>query len=142
MAEFRLKLYRDHLGAKVTLDSLPALNRVLYVVAGVINVSSGEAAAMLGANCAWFSANSCSITSSADGASVLRYELCESDRTVALEETEGHSSELLFDTAVDLQPDQTSRLVTGYIGNKPADLIDFGAVAPAGSVKSTFTSAR
>ena len=76
MSEYFLRLYDDRYGVKVVLpDSLPATNRVLYVTEGMASVSDANSAATLSANSAWFSANQTNVTSGADGARILRYEL-------------------------------------------------------------------
>ena len=85
MAEYYLKLYEDRLGAKVP-RSLPAANRVLYVMEGMASVMSASvladewtacASATLSVNSAWFSEHNCMVQGGADGVRLLRYELVE-----------------------------------------------------------------
>ena len=106
MARYVLRLFDDRLGAKASpVRALPAENRVIYVVGGMVTVSSGGVTTTLATNSAWFAAAETTLTGGADGAQLLRYEL------VAVPESEhgmltgdNLSSDLLLDAAIEIEP--------------------------------------
>jgi hypothetical protein len=74
MAGHVLRLMRDHLQPN-TRASLPAMNRVLYLLEGALSVDGKD----LAVNSAWHGAGVCSVVAGPAGASVLRYELGRDD---------------------------------------------------------------
>ena len=108
MAEFVLRLCDDRLGVRVTLaQPLKAANRVLYVKEGMANVSAATGSATLSTNSAWFGADETIVTSGADGARLLRYELVEASAPQSAITATGDgkiTSKLLLETSVNLKP--------------------------------------
>jgi quercetin dioxygenase-like cupin family protein len=104
MTDYSLRLYDDRLGVKAAAGSLPATNRVLYVMEGMATVSAADSAATLSSNSAWFSANQVGVTAGADGARILRYELVEPSAPQTVFDTDNATSTLLMDAKVDLEP--------------------------------------
>jgi hypothetical protein len=74
MAGLVLRLMRDHLQAN-TRAALPAMNRVLYLLQGALNVDGKDVLV----NSAWHGAGACSVAGGRAGATVLRYELGRDD---------------------------------------------------------------
>ncbi len=71
---FALRLTEDRLAGGGWL-ALPALNRVLYLLAGNVAVTHGGQAVHAGEGSAWHGAGQSSVTTYGGGATVLRYEL-------------------------------------------------------------------
>ena len=74
MAGLVLRLMRDHLQPR-SRASLPAMNRVLYLLEGAISVDGKD----VPVNTAWHSPAACVVTAGPAGATVLRYELGRDD---------------------------------------------------------------
>ena len=56
MSDYVLRLFTDKFEPKAALDhALPAANRAIYVVDGMVTMSTDGAAATLSANSGWFS---------------------------------------------------------------------------------------
>ena len=70
MARHVLRLIRDRMAAN-TRASLPAMNRVLYLLEGALTVDGKS----IPVNSAWHGAAACSAVAGPEGATVLRYEL-------------------------------------------------------------------
>jgi len=76
MNRYLLRLTRDRMEAPMRQRaSLPATNRVLYMLNGQLSITASGLHARLSASEAWHGAGACSAVSGADGATVLRYEL-------------------------------------------------------------------
>jgi quercetin dioxygenase-like cupin family protein len=75
MAGYALRLTRDDLPAGATPHTLPALNRVLYVLAGDLTVAAGGKETRLAAHRASFGAGATTPAVGPHGATLLRYEL-------------------------------------------------------------------
>jgi quercetin dioxygenase-like cupin family protein len=75
MAGYALRLTRDDLPPGATPRTLPALNRVLYVLAGDLTVAAGEKETRLAERSASFARGATACAVGPRGASVLRYEL-------------------------------------------------------------------
>jgi hypothetical protein len=75
MAGYALRLTRDDLPAGATPRALPALNRVLYVLAGDLTVAAGGKESRLAEHSASFAGGATAPTVGPRGATVLRYEL-------------------------------------------------------------------
>lgn len=103
MTEYFLRLYDDRLGVKVA-RTLPATNRVIYVMEGMATVSASAGSATLSANSAWFSADETMVTSGADGARILRYELVGTSAPQVDKNGDQTSSTLLLEAVVNLNP--------------------------------------
>jgi len=69
-----LRLMRDHLRPN-TRETLPALNRVLYLLEGALTVDGTD----VPVNTAWHGAGACTVAAGPAGAVVLRYELGRDD---------------------------------------------------------------
>jgi len=69
-----LRLMRDHLRPN-TRETLPALNRVLYLLEGALTVDGTD----VPVNTAWHGAGACTVAAGPAGAAVLRYELGRDD---------------------------------------------------------------
>jgi hypothetical protein len=78
MAGHVLRLMRDHLRPS-TRASLPAMNRVLYLMEGAVTVECAGKQATVPVNGAWHGAAACTVTAGPAGATVLRYELGRDD---------------------------------------------------------------
>ena len=72
---YALRLTRDDLPAGATPRTLPALNRVLYVLAGDLTVATGGKEARLAEHSASFAGGAITPAVGPRGATVLRYEL-------------------------------------------------------------------
>jgi len=104
MTEYSLRLYDDRYGVKVALpNTLPAANRVLYVMEGMASVSDAGNAVTLSSNSAWFSANQTNITSDADGARILRYELTDAGIPKSDISHDKITSNLLLEASINLK---------------------------------------
>lgn len=90
-----LRLIEDRLAAGGWL-ALPALHRVLYVLAGETAITHGGQAVRLERDHAWYGAGAGSVTTDGPGATVLRYEL-ESVSGEAMPEWPGVRSRLLLE---------------------------------------------
>ena len=112
MSTHALRLVRDALPGRASL-SLPATNRVLYVLEGDVVVDGRRVAA----GEAWHGAGACAGHANAEGATVLRYELRRGDSTA------GSDGTTVLDHPIDLDPGQA------YLMR--ADRVDFalGGVA-------------
>ena len=75
MAGYALRLTRDDLPAGGTPRTLPALNRVLYVLAGDLTVAAGGAETRLGEHGTSFAGGATTLAVGPHGATALRYEL-------------------------------------------------------------------
>jgi len=75
MAGYALRLTRDDLPAGAPPRTLPALNRVLYVLAGDLTVSAGAKETRLAEHSASFVGGTSTPAAGPRGATVLRYEL-------------------------------------------------------------------
>jgi hypothetical protein len=75
MAGYALRLTRDDLRAGATPRTLPALNRVLYVLGGDLTVAAGAKETRLGEQSAAFAGSAFTPAVGPRGATVLRYEL-------------------------------------------------------------------
>jgi quercetin dioxygenase-like cupin family protein len=75
MAGYALRLTRDDLPAGATPRALPALNRVLYVLAGDLTVAAGGTETRLAEHSAAFAGGATTPAVGPRGATVLRYEL-------------------------------------------------------------------
>ena len=75
MAGYALRLTRDDLPAGATPRTLPALNRVLYVLAGDLTVAAGGKETRLAEHSAAFAGGATTPAVGPRGATVLRYEL-------------------------------------------------------------------
>jgi len=75
MAGYALRLTRDDLPAGMTPRTLPALNRVLYVLAGDLTVAAGGKETRLAEHSASFAGGATTAVVGPRGATVLRYEL-------------------------------------------------------------------
>lgn len=74
MSAYHLSLHRDRLGTNAR-ESLPAVNRILYILAGEVEVAAGDRSARIATAGAWHGATACTVTAGAGGATLLRYEL-------------------------------------------------------------------
>ena len=79
MAGYALRLTRDDLPAGATPRALPALNRVLYVVAGGLTVTAGGTETQVAEHSASFAGGTTTAGVGPRGATVLRYELVRED---------------------------------------------------------------
>ncbi len=104
MAHHALRLITDRLEPKAALGGkLPAANRVIYVAEGMATVTTGDAAATLAANSAWFHAGGIDVVAGAEGAVLLRYELYTLPKTDdGIATAEGVDSHVTLDAALDL----------------------------------------
>src|SRR5262245_46702230 len=75
MPDYALRLVRDDLPARAPARALPALNRVLYVLAGELTIAAGETTTRVAEHSAAFTAGSIAAAAGARGATALRYEL-------------------------------------------------------------------
>jgi len=75
MAGYALRLTRDDLPAGAAPRTLPALNRVLYVLAGDVTVATGGQETRLAEHSASFAGGAITPAVGPRGATVLRYEL-------------------------------------------------------------------
>jgi quercetin dioxygenase-like cupin family protein len=76
MTRYALRLLEDQLRAGASSPaSLPAANRVMYVVDGEVTVNAGGNAKSVTLNTAWYGAGPCTITCGAHGARLWRWEL-------------------------------------------------------------------
>src|SRR6185503_19110165 len=75
MAGYALRLTRDDLPAGAAPRTLPALNRVLYVLAGDVTVAAGGQETRLAEHSASFAGGAITPAVGPRGATVLRYEL-------------------------------------------------------------------
>ena len=76
MSAYVLRVNRDRLDAGARYSqSLPAMNRVLYVLTGDLTVEAGGTRVPLAVNTAWHDAGPCTAVAGRQGATVLRYEL-------------------------------------------------------------------
>src|SRR3989304_3182056 len=79
MSEYVLRLTRDRLDAGARYgQSLPSMNRILYVLGGDLTVEGGGKQVPIAANSAWHGAGPCTAVAGRQGATVLRYELVRS----------------------------------------------------------------
>jgi quercetin dioxygenase-like cupin family protein len=86
---------------------LPALNRVLYVLAGDLTVTSGGTESRVAAGTGWHSPGSVQAAAGGGGATVLRYELVrEPGAPPAVEPHAGITSRPLLAHPIDLDPAQ------------------------------------
>lgn len=74
MSAYTLRLSEDRLEAGAR-HALPPLNRVLYVIAGDIGVTSGGSGAQVGTDAAWHGSGECAVAAGTGDARILRYEL-------------------------------------------------------------------
>ena len=79
MPAYVLRLFTDVYDAAEAARTLPALNRVLYVVEGSIAVRGGGVAASLDPNGAWQGSIAPAMVAGKSGARVLRWELARAD---------------------------------------------------------------
>ena len=104
MSDYVLRLFTDKFAPKAALDhALPAANRAIYVVDGMVTMSTDGAAATLSANSGWFSRGEITGTAGAEGAHVLRYELIkmpQPDHGIAM--GDGVTSEITLDARLTL----------------------------------------
>jgi len=104
VANYKLRLYNDRLGAKAsTATALPSTNRVLYVMEGMATLAANGNAATLSANSAWFSAAETRVSAGADGVRILRYELVGAESAPGAIVGNNAASELVLETTVDLE---------------------------------------
>ena len=75
MAGYALRLTRDDLPAGAAPRTLPALNRVLYVLAGDVTVATGGQETRLAEHSASFAGGATTLAVGPHGATALRYEL-------------------------------------------------------------------
>src|SRR5262252_3549166 len=75
MPGYALRLIRDDLPARAPGRALPALNRVLYVLAGELTIAVGETTTRVAEHTAAFAAGSIAAAAGPCGATALRYEL-------------------------------------------------------------------
>lgn len=74
---YSLRLIEDRLApGAVFADSLPALNRVIYVAAGQLEMDLGSGSVRLSRDTARRGSGAPSVRAGAEGAHVLRFELC------------------------------------------------------------------
>lgn len=105
MANYKLRLYDDRLGAKAsTAEALPATNRVLYVMEGMATLGANGNTATLSGNSAWFSAAATRVSAGPDGARILRYELVGTDSARGAVSGDNVASELVLESTVELEP--------------------------------------
>ena len=78
-----LRLHTDIYGAGEAATALPALNRVMYVVAGSLTLREHGVTATIDANGAWCSAGSPAMIAGKSGARVLRWELARTESAQA-----------------------------------------------------------
>lgn len=69
-----LRLWQDRL-VPAASHTLPALNRVVYVLAGLVEVTSRGNRVSVGADAAWHGGGECGVGAGPGGATLLRYEL-------------------------------------------------------------------
>lgn len=74
MATYELRVIEDRFRAGAVL-SLPALNRVVYVVEGTLALDAGGGDVALAANEAWRGAGACRLTAGREAALAWRWEL-------------------------------------------------------------------
>jgi quercetin dioxygenase-like cupin family protein len=74
MSTHTLRLFRDTCAAGAHA-SLPALIRVLYVLAGELVIQGGTGERRVAADAAWHGHETCTVRAGATGATMLRYEL-------------------------------------------------------------------
>ncbi len=76
MTRYALRLVEDQLRAGATSPAtLPAANRVIYVVDGEVVATAGSNVKSITTNTAWYSAGPCTIACGAHGARLWRWEL-------------------------------------------------------------------
>ena len=76
MKPYLMRLTRDrHEAGRVSAQSLPGLNRVLYVLDGEVVVVHAQGRTELHQDSAWHSAEASTVQPASGGATVLRYEL-------------------------------------------------------------------
>jgi quercetin dioxygenase-like cupin family protein len=71
---YALRLWEDRL-LPAARHAWPALNRVIYVRAGLVEVMSRGSRMSVGADAAWHGAGECALVAGPAGATLLRYEL-------------------------------------------------------------------
>jgi len=104
---YALRLSEDRLAPTARL-ALPALTRVLYALAGTIDVTSRGHRASVHPDAAWHGVEECAVAGGPGGATVLRYELLSAARRP----TPGRSPQgvgvtLLLEHPIALDPAQT-----------------------------------
>jgi len=103
MSEYVLRLTRDRLDAGARYgQSLPSMNRILYVLDGDLTVEGGGKQVPIAANSAWHGAGPCTAVAGRQGATVLRYELVRSGTPPAT--AAGAGSMPLLDHTIQLDP--------------------------------------
>jgi quercetin dioxygenase-like cupin family protein len=76
MTRYALRLLEDQLQVGIeAAASLPAVNRVVYVVEGEVTITARDEVTEVSANAAWYGAGSCTITRGSHGARLWRWEL-------------------------------------------------------------------
>lgn len=85
--------------------AMPALNRVLYVLAGGLVVTHGAQVAPVPEGTAWHGAHACSLVTQGPGATVLRYELRPPDAEGG-PNWPGVQSRVLLEHGIRLDPGQ------------------------------------
>lgn len=103
MSENVLRLTRDRLDAGARYgQSLPSMNRILYVLDGDLTVEGGGKQVPIAANSAWYGAGPCVAVAGRQGATVLRYELVRSGTPPTA--AAGAGSMPLLDHTIQLDP--------------------------------------
>jgi quercetin dioxygenase-like cupin family protein len=104
VSTYQLRLTEDRLEPEASAGPLTAANRVLYVLAGEVDVAGGGGDSRVGENSAWHGSGACVVRASEGGARVLRYELlADASPPAALREA-GGTARLLLEHAIDLDP--------------------------------------
>ncbi len=76
MTRYALRLMEDQLAADIeAAASLPAVNRVVYVVEGEVTITAADEVTEVSANAAWYGAGSCTISRASHDARLWRWEL-------------------------------------------------------------------
>jgi len=103
MSAYTLRLAEDRFPPGAGELSLPALNRVLYVLEGAIAVTAEGVRTEVPADRAWHGGDACTVSAGPAGATVLRYELVGS--TGAATEAPGAAtSRTLLEQPIALDP--------------------------------------
>ena len=125
MSKYLLRLYCDTLAAKAVFEGeLAAGHRIIYVEDGGATLRSAGQVIALAPNSAWCARTPCQVSAGANGARILRWELCGSG---AAAPREGSQSRLLLQSELDLAA------ADGYLFR--CDRVDF----PPGGIAYTHT---
>jgi quercetin dioxygenase-like cupin family protein len=95
VSAWSLRLFRDRLPSGPG-RALPPAIRVLYAMAGAVDIDHAGARARLATDAAWHGAAGCTLSAGATGAELLRWELSR--------EAGAHGEGLLLEQALDLVP--------------------------------------